>query len=170
MLKTIAGLVPFAIVLSGIGVGIWWLLSREMALGRWVLGGFLVAHGLIHFLFVVPQPATAAGGSDGPEWPFDMARSWLVTGAGLDLNVVRVIGVALIGVVAIGFVLAGLATVGIVVPSGWWQVLVVASAAASIVLLALFFDPQLVLGLAIDVVLLWVVLASVWAPTAAVSS
>jgi hypothetical protein len=167
MLKTIAGLVPLAIVLSGIGIAIWWLLSKEMALGKWVLGGFLVGHGLIHLLFVMPAPAATA---DGPEWPFDMTRSWLVSGPGLDVNVVRVIGVALIGVVAIGFVLAGLATVGIVVPSSWWRFLVGAAATASVVLLALFFSPQLVLGLAIDAVLLWVVLAAVWAPTVAASS
>jgi hypothetical protein len=161
-----AGLVPFAVVLAGIGVAIWWLLSREMALGRWVFGGFVVAHGLIHMLFVVPAPATTAGGA---EWPFDMARSWLVTGPGLDVNLVRVMGVALIGIVVVGFVLAGLATVGIIVPSGWWRVLVIGSAAASIVLLALFFNPQLILGLAIDALLLWVVLDAVWTPTAAAS-
>lgn len=166
MLKTIAGLAPLAIVLSGVGIAIWWLLARDLAIGRWVLGGFLVAHGLIHFLFVVPAPATTAGGA---EWPFDMTQSWLVTGAGLDMGPVRVIGAALIGIVAIGFLLAGLATVGIVIPSGWWRVLVVGSAAASIVLLALFFSPQLVLGLGIDAVLLLIAVAAVWAPTAAVA-
>jgi hypothetical protein len=48
-----------------------------------------------------------------------------------------------------------------------WRAAVVASAAASIVLLALFFNPQLILGLAIDAVLLWVVLAPVWWPPGA---
>jgi hypothetical protein len=166
MLKTMAGLVPFAVVLAGIGVAIWWLLSREMALGRWVFGGFVVAHGLIHMLFVVPAPATTAGGA---EWPFDLTQSWLVTSVGLDVGPVRVIGVALIGLVVVGFLLAGLATVGILVPSGWWPALVVASAAASAVLLVLFFNPQLVLGMAIDALLLWVVLDAVWTPTATVS-
>ena len=166
MLKSLAGLVPFAVVLAGIGVAIWWLLSREMALGRWVLGGFLLAHGLIHTLFVVPAPATTAGGA---EWPFDLTQSWLVTSVGLDVNLVRVIGIALIGVVVVGLLLAALGTVGILVPSGWWPALVVGSAAASAVLLVLFLNPQLVLGLAIDAVLLWVVLDSVWSPTAAAS-
>lgn len=166
MLKSLAGLVPFAVVLAGIGVAIWWLLSREMALGRWVLGGFLLAHGLIHALFIAPAPATTAGGA---EWPFDLTQSWLVTSVGLDVNLVRVIGIALIGVVVVGFLLAALGTVGILVPSGWWPALVVGSAAASALLLVLFLNPQLVLGLAIDAVLLWVVLDAVWAPTAAAS-
>ncbi len=116
MLKTITGMVPFAIGLAAIGIAIWWLLGREMALGRWLLGAFLVAHGLVHLLFVVPQPATSAEGSGAAPWPFDMARSWLVTGAGLDVNLVRALGLALICAVTVGFLLAGLATVGILVP------------------------------------------------------
>lgn len=52
----------------------------------------------------------------------------------------HVIGVALICAVTIGFLLAGLATVGILVPIGWWSDLVVASSVASAVLLALFFN------------------------------
>jgi len=170
MLKTITGMLPFAIGLAAVGIAIWWLLGREMALGRWLLGAFLVAHGLVHLLFVVPQPATPAGGSGAAEWPFDMARSSLVTGTGLDVNLVHAIGVALICAVTVGFLLAGLATVGILVPAGWWPVLVGASAAASAVLLALFFSPSLVLGLATDIVLLWIVLATVWAPTTTAST
>ena len=168
-MKTVTGLLPLAVVLAGIGGAIWWLLSRDMAIGRWVLGGFLLAHGLIHLMFVAPAPASA-GTDGGAAWPFDMARSWLVTGANLDLGPVRLIGAALVVVVAVGFVLAGLATVGVVVPSGWWQPLALVSAAASIALLAMFFNPKLVLGLAIDAVLVWVVVTSVWVPVAAASS
>lgn len=163
MLKTITGLLPFAIALAGVGIAIWWMLGREMALGKWVLGGLLVGHGWVHVMFIMPRPATAAG---GPEWPFDMAKSWLVTNAGLDTSLVRLVGVALIAVVAIGFLLAALSTGGILVPSGWWPALVVGSAAVSAAMLALFFSPQLILGLGIDAVLLWVVLAGVWAPAA----
>jgi hypothetical protein len=54
-------------------------------------------------------------------------------------------------------------------PSSAWPALVVISATASAVMLALFFNPQLVLGLAIDAVLLWVALATVWSPSAAAS-
>jgi hypothetical protein len=93
-----------------------------------------------------------------------MAKSWAVTGTGLDLNVVRVVGLALIAIVVGGFGLAALSTVGMVVPSGWWQATVVVSAIASAVLLVLFFEPQLVLGLGIDAVLLWVVATGVWVP------
>ncbi len=164
MSQTIASMLPFAIIVAALGAGVWYLLSREMAAGVWLLAALLVAHGLIHLLFFVPQPAATAG---GPEWPFDMARSWAVTGAGVDLGVVRAIGVALIAVVVVGFVTAGLATAGIVVPPDWWRAAVVASAAASIVALALFFNPQLVLGLAIDASLICVVVSAAWVPAGA---
>jgi hypothetical protein len=163
-LKTVTGLLPFAVVLAGIGWAVSWLLARDVTIGRWVLGGFLVAHGLIHSMFVLPAPATAA--ADGTAWPFDMSQSWLVTGAGLDPGPVRLVGAALVVVVAVGFLLAGLATVGVVVPSGWWPFLVAGSAATSVLLLALFFSPTLILGVAIDAVLAWVVLALVWSPAA----
>ena len=136
-MKTALGLVPLAVVLAGVGIAIWWMLAREMALGKWVLGAFLLGHGLVHAMFVMPRPATTDAAAGAAEWPFDKARSWLVTGAGLDVNLVHVIGVALICAVTVGFLLAGLATVGILFPAGWWPVLVVASAAASAVLLAL---------------------------------
>jgi hypothetical protein len=167
MLKTIAGLLALTVALAAVGIAIWWLLGREMALGRWLLGALLVAHGLIHLLFAVPRPATAAATSGAAKWPFDMTRSWLVAIRGLDVSALRLVGVALVGTVVISLLLAGFATVGILVPSAWWPVLVVASSVASAVLFALFFDPQLVLGLSIDIVLLWIVLATVWAPAIA---
>ena len=53
---------------------------------RILFGLFLLAHGLIHASYVAPSPAATAG---GPEWPFDMARSWLVTSLGMDPGVVE---------------------------------------------------------------------------------
>ncbi len=162
-MKTITSLLPLAIALAGAGLAIWWLLSKEMTGGRWLLAGFLVAHGLIHLMFLAPAPTPAEGAA---EWPFDMAGSWLVTGPGMDFNLVRIVGYALMGAVVVAFALAGLATVGIVVPSEAWRPLVAVSAVVSIVLLAVFFSPHLVLGLGIDAVLLGVVVAAVWTPAA----
>lgn len=160
-MKSIGGILPWAVVLAAVGGAIWWLLSREMAAGRWLLAALLIGHGVVHVLFAVPAPTATEG---GPDWPFDMAKSWAVTGTRLDLNVVRVVGLVLIAIVVGGFGLAALSTVGMVVPSGWWQPTVVVSAIASAVLLILFFEPQLVLGLGIDAVLLWVVATGVWVP------
>lgn len=160
-MKAIVGILPWATVLAVLGGVIWWLLSREVVAGRWVLAAVLVGHGVVHGLFAVPVPAAAEG---VPAWPFDMARTWLVTGVGVDLRVVRVVGVALIVLVVAGFALAALSTVGIVVPAGWWPAMVAGSALASALLLVLFFESQLLLGLGIDGVLLWVVMTRAWAP------
>ena len=160
-MKAMGGILPWAIVLAVIGGATWWLLSHDMGAGRWLLAALLIGHAVVHVMFVIPAPAATAG---GPAWPFDMARSWAVTGAGLDLGMVRAIGAVLIVVVAAGFALAALSTAGIIVPVGWWQASVAVSAVASVAMLALFFESQLVLGLGIDAVLLWVVLARAWAP------
>jgi hypothetical protein len=130
----------------------------------WLLAAFLIGHGLVQVMFLFPPPAAAAGAASGVANPFDMAKSWLVTTVGLDTGVVRQIGVALIALVVLGYGLAGLATVGLLVPTGWWQPLVIGSTAASLLLLAAFLSPGLILGVAINAVLLWLVLASIWAP------
>jgi hypothetical protein len=132
-----------------------------MVAGWWLLAALLLGHGAVHLLFAVPVPAASDGGA---EWPFNMARSWAITGAGLDATLIRVVGLALIAVVVVGSSLAGLSTVGILVPSGWWQPLVALSAVTSTVLLVLFFGPQLVLGLWMDAALLWVAVAGAWMP------
>ena len=161
MTKALVGILPWAVVLAAAGGGIWWLLSRDMAAGRWVLAALLIGHGLVHVMFVMPaQSATAAG----PDWPFNLARSWALTDVKLDPNVIRVVGLALVAVVVAGFALAALSTLGILVPPGSWHVAVAVSALASAVLLVTFFDPQLVLGIGIDAGLLWIVAARAWAP------
>jgi hypothetical protein len=159
MVKTMADTLPWAVVLLVAGVAIWWLLSQDMAAGRWLLAALLIGHGVVHLLFAVPAPAATDGGA---AWPFDMSQSWAVTRAGLDLGLARVIGVVLIAITVGAFVLAALATVGIVVPSGWWQPTIALGAIASAATLVLFFDPQLVLGLGMDAVLLWVVATRAW--------
>ena len=165
-MKTIVGLLPLAIALVGLAAAIWWLLAREMTLGRWLLAAVLVGHGLVHVMFITPAPASASA-PGATEWPFDMARSWLATGPGLDVNLVRAADIALVAAVVLGFALAGMSTVGVVIPADAWRPLVAASAVLSVVLLALFFNPQLVLGVAIDAVLVAVVVAAIWAPAAA---
>jgi hypothetical protein len=158
--KAMVGILPYAVVLAVLGGVTWWLLSRNMAAGPWLLAAVLIGHGVVHTMFAISPAATAGG----PEWPFDMARSWVVTGAGVDPSVVHTIGMALIVIVAGGFALAALSTVGLVVPAGWWQGAVAGSAATSLVVLVLFFNPQLVLGIGIDALLLGAVATRAWAP------
>ena len=128
-----------------------------------LLAGLLVAHALIHISYVTPAPPRTAG---GPEWPFDLTRSWLVTGLRMDAGVVRALGSALVAATTTLLVAAGLATVGWLIPSGWWPGLVVSGAGLSILTLGVFFHPWLILGIAIDAALLGAVLAG-WQPIGA---
>jgi hypothetical protein len=101
VLDTIVGLLPLAVGLVLFGAAVWFLISREIGLGYWLFAAFLVGHGLVQVMFLVPtlpDGATASGVAN----PFDIAKSWLVTGAGLDVAVVRQIAVVLITVVVLG--------------------------------------------------------------------
>lgn len=121
------------------------------------LGVFLAAHGLVHLLYLTPAP-------DDPKYPFNMSKSWLITRLGLPEPIVRLVGLVLIGLVVIGFVLAGLATLGIIVPQGWWQPLVAASSIVSLLLFLLFWHIWLFIGIAIDLILLIAVAVIGWQP------
>jgi hypothetical protein len=127
-----------------------------------VLALFLAAHGMLHASYLSPAPPRTAG---GPEWPFELTRSWLVTGLQLDPGVVRALGTGLVTLTVVLMLLAGLATAGWVIPQGWWPGLTVAAAVASLATLLLFFHPWIVIGIAIDLVLLWVVMGAGWEPT-----
>jgi hypothetical protein len=127
-----------------------------------LLAAFLAAHALIHVSYLTPAPPRTA---DGPEWPFELSRSWLVTALQLDPAVARAIGTALVGGTVVLLVAAALAAAGWVVPSGLWAPLVAAGSVASLLTLTLFFHPWLLLGFAIDAALLWAVLVG-WRPFA----
>jgi hypothetical protein len=128
----------------------------------WLFALFLVAHALIHASFVAPQPPATAG---GPQWPFDLAHSWILSPLGIDGDATRLLGVALIVVTIAGFGLAALAAVGIL-GDGTFVPGIAVGSVASLALLAVFFSPWFVVGVGIDAVLLWAVLAARWSPQA----
>lgn len=157
------GLVSLAIGVAAFGAVIWYLVSRDVGAGRWLLAAFLLGHGWVHMMFVVPRPP---GATEAGRGAFDTAGSWLISGAGMDPVVIRAIGTVLVAMVTIGYVLAGLATVGVLVPVVWWPGLVVASTVGSLVVLVALFTPTFFIGFAIDAALLALVLASTWTPAA----
>jgi hypothetical protein len=122
---------------------------------RLAVAAFLLAHAGIHAGFVSSRPAATAG---GPPWPFDLGRSWALSNLGIDPEVGRLVGVALVALTFAGFALAALTSVGIV-PAAIGPAAIVVGAVASIGVLSLFFHRWLVVGLAIDLALLWGVVA-----------
>lgn|SRR5690606_6721087 len=118
---------------------------------------FLVFHGLIHLGYFAPAPAD-------PKYPFTLRNSRLASAAGLDVSATHTIGIVL-GIAAVcGFVLTGLASVGLVIPQSWWPPLMVIASGASLLMLVIFWNSILILGIVIDVVLLVSVLGLGWQP------
>jgi hypothetical protein len=129
-------------------------------LPSFVIALLLAAHGLLHASFVSPAPPATAG---GPQWPFDLAHSRLLSPAGLGASATRAIGIALLAVVLAGYLAAALSVVGIL-PGSLFVPAVVAGSVASAAMLVVFFHRWLVFGLLIDAVLLWAVLVTGWLP------
>jgi hypothetical protein len=125
-----------------------------------LLAAFLFAHGAIHLSYLSPRPPATAS---GPQWPFALDRSWLLTPFGVGTEVMRLLGIALAAVTLVAFTVAAASALGIA-PSAVWTPAVASGAAASIALLAVFFHPWVVLGVVIDVALLAAVLLGRWTP------
>jgi hypothetical protein len=129
-------------------------------LTKLTIAAFLLAHAGIHTGFVSPRPSAAAG---GPAWPFDLTGSWLLTRLGVDGEIPRLLAITLIAATIGGYALAALAAAG-VAPNVVWGPALLTGSLASIALLGVFFHPWLVVGFAIDAVLLWSVLVAGWSP------
>ena len=125
------------------------------------LVALLLAHAAIHGAYLGPRPPATAG---GPEWPFELTSSWLLGPLGVDAPVARLIGMVLVALTLAGFAAAALAVLGFL-PGSLWTAAVTVGALGSLGVLVLFFHPWLVIGIAIDVVLLWAVLVVGWQPS-----
>lgn len=119
-----------------------------MAVVRVVAGILLLAHGLVHLLYLA---------SDVRE--FSLARSWLVPETAR-----RPLGIGLIAATVAAFALLALAVWGVPGLSAAWPAVTIVASLLSALLLILFWNPWLVLGLAIDLALLAIaVLRPHWA-------
>jgi len=127
---------------------------------RLILAAFLLAHGLIHASYLSPTPPATAS---GPSWPFALDRSWALTPLGVGPDTMRLLGIALVAVTIAGFALAAIAALGVATDTLWVPAVTI-GAVSSLALLGLFFQPWLLLGVGIDLVLLWAVLVVSWSP------
>ncbi len=174
MTRIIRELGPLAIVAVVVGAVTLWLLGTNPGVGRWVLAAILFGHGWVHLMFLFPKPAPSEGGKPATDKPATgkprrtgrstsgrpgsrrgpgpgLGRSWPWDGCSSLVTFVL-------------SALAALATVGILVPAAWWQGLVVASSLASLAMLVVWFAPMLLLGILIDVALVWLAIAGPWSP------
>lgn len=163
-MRTLHELLFPAIGVTVTAVLIYLLLSHGHALGPWMLALFLLGHGWVHMMFAFPTSDPAQGATRERANPFVLTDSWLISRAGLDQRTVRLAGLVLITATFLAFLLAALATLGWVVPTGWWPALVVAAAVLSTLVLVLFYSPLLLLGFALNATLIWLALSSWWSP------
>lgn len=112
------------------------------ALIRFVVGALLIAHGLVHLLYIA---------EDVPE--FSAERSWVV-----PVGVRRPFALALMGATIVAFALVGLAVWGVPLLAGAWPTLTIVASVVSLVLLASFWHPRVMVGVGIDLALIAVAL------------
>jgi hypothetical protein len=119
-----------------------------------LIGLFLLAHGLIHAaIWATPRP------TDPKAAPFDASGSWLLDEFGIGQAGTRTISVVLALVAAAGFVATGL---GVLLGVGWWRPLGIVAAVVSLLLLLVYFNRWLLLGVAIDVGIIAALLVADW--------
>lgn len=117
------------------------------------LGIFLILHGLVHTgLAAAPipnDPASKPGAFFTAE-----TRSWFLTRLGFSPKVIAITGISLVVFATFGLVLAGLGALGVAGLAANWVSMAVSSAAVSLILLAIFWHPWLVVGALIDIAIL----------------
>jgi hypothetical protein len=105
---------------------------------RALAGLLLIAHGLVHLLYLAP---------DVEEFTLD--DSWIV-----GANARRPVAYVLMTATVVAFALVGLAVWGVPLLSAIWPALMIAASVVSLVLLVLYWHPRLVFGVAIDLALI----------------
>lgn len=112
---------------------------------RILVGLLLIAHGLVHLLYLVPAP------QGDPSYPFVPESRWIADALSLAPGTAK----ASAGTLAVALALAlALAGVALIVDVQLWQAAAAVGAVGSLALLALFFHPWLSIGIAIDVAIL----------------
>ncbi|MBN1368623.1 MAG: hypothetical protein JW954_00115 [Dehalococcoidaceae bacterium] len=115
-----------------------------------ILGIFFIVHGLIHWIYVAPEPNTAGARM----WSFLTGR-WIVTRGILEEHTAMVIGIVLISVITLGFAISG---IGLLTSQEWWRVTAIASAVVSLVLVSLFWHNWMIAGPILNAVIIFVAL------------
>jgi hypothetical protein len=123
------------------------------------LGIFLILHGLVHSgLAAAPVPNDPAS-KPGAFFTAEN-RSWFLRRLGFSPQAIAITGIGLVICATFGLVLAGLGALGVAGLAANWVPLAVSSAAVSLILLAVFWHPWLVVGVVIDIAILALPLAA----------
>ena len=124
---------------------------------RTIIALFLIAHGLVHVSLTyvpLPKPGEIRTPFLPSWWRSATDPSWLASKIGLSNGIVRGIGCALWVLTLIGFTLAGLGSFGVPVINQLWIASAILGSVASLLLLAFYWHPWLIMGPAIDLAIL----------------
>lgn len=113
---------------------------------QWLLGLFFIAHGLIHGSYLTKT-------IDDPNYPFDFSKGWLyhLMGSGAAVP----IGMTLSVITLCAFCVAGLGVFGTPGLAAIIRPTVAIGSLSSLLLLVLFWHKWLILGIVINLVLLY---------------
>jgi hypothetical protein len=112
---------------------------------RTVVGLLLIAHGLVHLLYLMPRP------EDDPSYPFVPETRWSARLVGLGPSTAKIVAVSLAVAVAVVLLVSGIA---LFADANIWKVAAATGSLLSLALLLLFFHPWLTIGIAIDAAIL----------------
>ena len=117
-----------------------------------LVGGFLIIHGLIHLgVWATPKP-------DGPQ-PFDPSHSWFFSLVGIGKATTRTLSIILAIGAAVGFVASGIA---LFAGSELWRLFAIVTAAETLLLLLLYFNPWLSFAVAIQFGIFYALVIAHW--------
>lgn len=114
-------------------------------IARILVGLFLVAHGLVHLLYLTPRPEADRS------YPFVPETRSIAKVLGMEPRTAKGFAAALAVATAVAFGLAGCA---LIVNAAIWQPAAVVASSISLLLMVLFFHPWLLIGIAIDIVII----------------
>lgn len=170
MVKMIREIGPLAIAVALFGLVIYWLLQGGNVIGNWLFAAFLFGHGWVHTMYLMRQPSAQpsvqpSAAPSASEWAFPpLNHSWLLSPTGTPPAASQLLGRLLVVAAALLYTLGALATIPLLVPATLWAALIISATIASAALMVVFFHRNLVIGLAIDAVLLLVAVMAVWSP------
>jgi hypothetical protein len=125
-----------------------------------IIAIFLILHGLVHAILALAPNPNAPDARVGEFF----SQSWLLNSLGLPAGGGRSLAITLAAIATLGFVATGLALLDFLVPFDWWRTLAIVSAIVSLLLLVIFWNRYLIIGVAIDILILAALFFAGWTP------
>ncbi|MGD9116125.1 MAG: hypothetical protein PVJ61_02965 [Dehalococcoidia bacterium] len=123
---------------------------------RILFGIFLILHGVVHWVYALPQRQEYEPNSK--PWAVFTGR-WLVKKAGVHHRVALRLGVSLLILITLAFIASGVA---VLTMNSWWALPAIASAGISTLFLALFWNRWMVQGVLVNTII--IIMALFWTP------